>query len=220
MIPRLRLREGLRGSLLGHPLGVAEADIDGAANPLFGRHGQVLLDEPLPHTRHRDDRQVRIRLRCIDGRERGRDEREAAGKIGTPRGQLQRDSPTERVPENVDRRAAELVDDELGNPGGMPSRGHVAVTWRRRLAETSEVDRIPVDVRLHRSHEIGPVERGAAKAVDEHGPRRSRCRRWRVAHSKGPRRKEGIGSGPGHGEAHLHRLPVAHRFSPVASIRP
>ena len=145
---------------------------------------------------------------------------EVAGTIGTPRGQLQRDSSTERVPENVDRRAAELVDDELGNPGGMPSRGHVAVTWRRRLAETSEVDRIPVDVRLHRSHEIGPVERGAAKAVDEHGPRRSRCRRWRVAHSKGPRRKEGIGSGPGHGEAHLHRLPVAHQFSPVASIRP
>ena len=95
VIARLRLREGLRGSLLGHPLGVAEAHIDGAAHPLFGRHGQVLLDEPLPHTRHRDDRQVRIRLRCIDGRERGRDEREAAGKIGTPRGQLERDSSTE-----------------------------------------------------------------------------------------------------------------------------
>ena len=130
----------------------------------------------------------------------------SAGEIRAARCELQRDRAAEGVAKDVDRFAAEFLHDEFDDPCSMTRGRHVAITRGWRLTEPAEVDRVAVDVRLERCHEVGPIERRPTEAMDEHGTRRPRIRRRRMAHGQGPGFEQCISSGPRGRKAHRDRL--------------
>ena len=222
VLARLRLRNGFLKTLCRNARRIGEAEINGALHALLDWHVEELLDKFLSDARYGDHRKMHIAFADAESGQCRRCHCQRTNEIGATGSDLQCDSTSEGVAEQVHRPTAEVID-EINDRTGVTKRSHVAVARGWRLTEAAKIYCVTVDLIAHRIHQIGPVERGSAQAVNEDGDRQTRLRRLGVTYSQRAMHESHVGARPWwcqHCLAHMTRLPKSSpRWLLVGSVQ-